>query len=68
MSLQRGSNTRLYFPGFGPKVRVNSDVIVTTYQTQKRTLDALYEDYAAFFGKKGKEIFYQTVQKYTKVS
>lgn len=52
--------------GFGPKIRGNSDLIVTTHQAQKRTLECLFEDYASFFGREGKNVFQAIMRKYTK--
>jgi hypothetical protein len=35
-----------------PKVRQNADVAAFTYQTMKRTIDSIYEDYAGILGDK----------------
>ncbi len=36
----------------GPKIRQNADIIACTYQTQRRAIDSIYEDYADIVGDK----------------
>jgi hypothetical protein len=50
--------------GIGPDTRHNADLIALTYQTQKRSLDSIYSDYASFFGPHTDK-FDKFIQKYT---